>query len=105
VGQEHRIRPLSRSSRGAARAFPVTIAGPLCSGLDVLAGQAVLPLPDVGELVAVLDAGAYGYTESMPFFLSHPVPAEVAIRRGRTELIRRRIEPAEWLDLQRTPVW
>jgi len=59
----------------------------------------------VGDLVAVLDAGAYGFTESMPLFLSHPVPAEVAIRRGRTELLRPRREPEAWLDEQRVPAW
>jgi len=75
------------------------------SGLDILTSHASIPVPDVGDLVAVLDVGAYGYTESMPFFLSRPVPAEVAIRGGQAELIRRRIEPAEWLDLQRTPDW
>jgi hypothetical protein len=64
-----------------------------------------MPLPAVGELVAVLDAGAYGYTESMPFFLSHPTPAEVAIRDGEAALIRRRIEPTEWLDRQVVPGW
>jgi len=105
VGQEHRLRPLARRADQGAKAFPVTVAGPLCSGLDILTGQAVMAVPDVGELVAVLDVGAYGYTESMPFFLSHPLPAEVAIRGGRAELIRRRIEPSEWLAFQRTPVW
>jgi diaminopimelate decarboxylase len=55
--------------------------------------------------VAVLDAGAYGFTESMPFFLSHPVPAEVAIRRGRAALIRARLEPADWLGRQLLPAW
>jgi len=115
VGQEHRLRILGGGSGtggtngGAAdrtaKAFPVTVAGPLCSGLDVLAAQAVLPLPEVGRLVAVLDVGAYGYTESMPFFLSHPVPAEVAIRDGRAQLIRPRIEPRTWLDWQRDPAW
>jgi diaminopimelate decarboxylase len=115
VGQEHRLRILGGgnatggASGGAAdrtaKAFPVTVAGPLCSGLDVLAAQAVLPLPDVGRLVAVLDVGAYGYTESMPFFLSHPVPAEVAIKEGRAQLIRPRIEPRTWLDWQRNPAW
>jgi diaminopimelate decarboxylase len=104
VGQEHRIRVLGARGRGR-RAWPVTVAGPLCSGLDVLAASAALPLPDVGDLIAVLDAGAYGFTESMPFFLSHPIPAEVAIRRSRAELIRPRQEPAEWLDRQRVPVW
>ncbi|HYN69502.1 MAG TPA: hypothetical protein VEX41_04760 [Candidatus Eisenbacteria bacterium] len=109
VGQEHRLRILSGSGGAggdrAVKAFPVTVAGPLCSGLDVLAAQAVLPLPEVGRLVAVLDVGAYGYTESMPFFLSHPMPAEVAIKGGRAQLIRPRIEPRTWLDWQRNPTW
>ena len=51
------------------------------------------------------NVGAYGFTESMPFFLSHPVPAEVAVRAGRAELIRPRQEPAFWLEGQRTPEW
>ena len=49
--------------------------------------------PEVGDLVAVLDVGAYGFTESMPLFLSHPIPAEVAIRDGRAALIRPRQDP------------
>ena len=104
VGQEHRVRILGAGAR-AARSWPVTIAGPLCSGLDVFAANARLPLPAVGNLVAVLDTGAYGFTESMPLFLSHPVPAEVAIRSGRSALIRPRQEPAEWLDRQLLPAW
>jgi diaminopimelate decarboxylase len=102
VGQEHRIRALGAAGWGS-KAFPVTIAGPLCSGLDILAGKAVMPVPAVGELVAVLDVGAYGFTESMPLFLSHPTPAEVAIRDGASALIRRRMEPAEWLEGQIVP--
>jgi diaminopimelate decarboxylase len=111
VGQEHRLRILGGGSGTGgttdrmAKAFPVTVAGPLCSGLDVLAAQAVLPLPEVGRLVAVLDVGAYGYTESMPFFLSHPVPAEVAFTAGEAQLIRPRIEPRTWLDWQHNPSW
>jgi diaminopimelate decarboxylase len=104
TGQEHRVRALGHGVN-RERSWPVTVAGPLCSGLDVFTRHAILAPPDVGELVAVLDAGAYGYTESMPFFLSHPVPAEVAIRGRRAELIRPRMEPAEWLSRQRLPDW
>jgi diaminopimelate decarboxylase len=104
TGQEHRVRALGHGVN-RERAWPVTVAGPLCSGLDVFTRHAILAPPDVGELVAVLDAGAYGYTESMPFFLSHPVPAEVAICGRRAELIRPRMEPAEWLSRQRLPDW
>jgi diaminopimelate decarboxylase len=61
--------------------------------------------PAVGDLLAVLDVGAYGFTESMPLFLSHPIPAEVAVRDGRAALIRPRMEPSRWLDDQIAPAW
>ncbi len=104
VGQEHRLRayPGGGDHRTPAigRAVPVTVAGPLCSGLDVFSQGAVMAPPDVGDLVAVLDVGAYGFTESMPLFLSHPIPAEVAVQDGRAALIRPRLDPGEWLDRQ-----
>ena len=105
TGQDHRVRRLGGPPDGAGRVVPVTIAGPLCSGLDVFATEAMLVPPEPGELVAVLDAGAYGFTESMPFFLSHPVPAEVALRNGQAALLRPRLEPGSWLDWQRIPAW
>lgn len=106
VGQEHRLRafPL-RGDSPSARPQPITVAGPLCSGLDVFSTAAVMAPPEIGELVAVLDVGAYGFTESMPFFLSHPIPAEVAIRRGRAALIRPRVEPSDWIERQLNPEW
>ncbi len=103
VGQEHRVRRLGSPRGATSRVAPVTLAGPLCSGLDVLATRVLMVPPRPGDLVAVLDVGAYGFTESMPFFLSHPVPAEVAIRGGRASLLRPRLEPATWLDWQRLP--
>jgi diaminopimelate decarboxylase len=104
VGQEHRIRALGRGGAPTGTS-PVTIAGPLCSGLDVFSRHCDLVPPAVGDLVAILDVGAYGYTESMPLFLSHPMPAEVGLRGGRAELLRPRVEPVEWLDRQRNPAW
>ena len=104
VGQEHRVRALTGAAAapGAANAqrFPVTVAGPLCSGLDVFAQAALMALPDPGDLVAVLDVGAYGASESMPFFLSHPLPPEIALRGGEAWVARPRIEPETWLDWQ-----
>jgi diaminopimelate decarboxylase len=112
VGQEHRIRAFgggggngTGGATGGGRMVPVTVAGPLCSGLDVFSQGAVMTPPDVGDLLAVLDVGAYGFTESMPLFLSHPVPAEVAVRDGRAALIRPRQDPGEWLDRQLVPAW
>jgi diaminopimelate decarboxylase len=105
VGQEHRVRIVSERGASASKTWPVTVAGPLCSGLDIFTAASVMPAPDCGDLVAVLDVGAYGFTEAMPLFLSHPTPAEVAVLDGRAELIRPRIEPRAWLEMQRIPDW
>lgn len=104
VGQEHRVVALG-PPQPAGGLEPVTVAGPLCSGLDVLASGIEMVPPEVGDLLAVLDVGAYGFTESMPLFLSHPTPAEVAIRGGRAALIRPRREPSAWLEEQLLPAW
>jgi hypothetical protein len=41
----------------------------------------------------------------MPFFLSHPSAAEVAVKGGRAQLIRPRVLPVELLDRQLNPDW
>jgi len=106
VGQEHRVRRVTGSGPAAPVRFgPVTVAGPLCSGLDILAADAIIAPLEPGDLVAVLDVGAYGFTESMPFFLSHPIPAEIAVRDGRAALLRPRLEPTTWLNWQAIVEW
>lgn len=103
VGQDHRVRVVAGAGAQAASARgprPVTVAGPLCTGLDVFAQAAVMAAPSPGDLVAVLDVGAYGATESMPMFLSHAMPPEVAVRGGEAWVARPRIEPDTWLGWQ-----
>jgi diaminopimelate decarboxylase len=72
--------------------------GPLCTSLDCLARDVRLPEVEVGDTIAFFNAGAYGYTESMPFFLSHAMPAEVMVNDRKAKLIRPRMEPAEYID-------
>ena len=92
VGQDHRIVAVGAAAwRGSDARLDVV--GPLCTGLDVLASDIAGPAPRPGDLLAVLDAGAYGYSESMPFFLSHPVPAEITLEQGNVTVSRPRIEP------------
>jgi diaminopimelate decarboxylase len=111
VGQEHRLRlagsarPDERQNGAAGRPVPVAITGPLCTGLDVFSARAVMPPPRVGDLVAALDAGAYGFTQSMPGFQSHGWPAEVAVKDGEARLIRPRVGPDELLGTQIVPAW
>lgn len=57
----------------------VTIAGPLCTPLDVLADRVVLPKADVGDWVVVYQSGAYGATASPQDFLGHPHVAEILL--------------------------
>ena len=57
----------------------VSIVGCLCTPLDLLADDVVLPRAEIGDLVVILQAGAYGLTASPTAFLSHPAPVEVLV--------------------------
>lgn len=57
----------------------VTITGPLCTPLDVLADQVELPRADVGDFVAVFQSGAYGASASPQAFLGHPAVREALV--------------------------
>lgn len=58
---------------------PVTVVGSLCTPLDILGDAVLLPHADVGDLIVVFQAGAYGLTASPTAFLSHPTPLEVLV--------------------------
>ena len=57
----------------------VSVVGPLCTPLDLLADRMDLPRADVGDLVVVFQSGAYGLTASPAGFLSHPAAVEVLV--------------------------
>jgi diaminopimelate decarboxylase len=56
-----------------------TVVGCLCTPLDLLGDDLPLPKAEIGDLVAVFMAGAYGLTASPTAFLSHPHPAEILV--------------------------
>lgn len=64
--------------QGAARET-VSVVGPLCTPLDLLADQMELAQAGPGDLVAVLQSGAYGLTASPGAFLSHPAAREILV--------------------------
>lgn len=57
----------------------VSIAGPLCTPLDLLADKVTLPHAEPGDLVAIYQSGAYGASASPHGFLSHPPPREILL--------------------------
>lgn len=80
---------------------PQTLGGPLCTPLDQFAAHCELPEFAVGDLLAVLQAGAYGLSYSPNGFLSHATPAEVLVENGRARLIRDRGDARDVLRGQR----
>ncbi|MEO0418064.1 MAG: pyridoxal-dependent decarboxylase, exosortase A system-associated [Pseudomonadota bacterium] len=72
--------PVAIASRFDAEADDeVNVVGCLCTPLDRLADKALLPRAEVGDLVAVFCAGAYGATASPSGFLGHGPAAEILI--------------------------
>lgn len=69
--------------------------GPLCTSMDKLGS---LPLPDdvdVDDRLLFGYVGAYGFTESMPFFLCHQTAAEYVFSEQKLSLVRA-AKPAQW---------
>lgn len=56
-----------------------TVVGCLCTPLDLLADEVALPRSEVGDLVTIFQAGAYGLTASPSAFLGHPAPVEILV--------------------------
>ena len=61
------------------RTETVSVVGPLCTPLDILAERMELALALPGDLVAVYQSGAYGFTASPRDFLGHPQAKEVLV--------------------------
>lgn len=64
---------------GAEPTEEVNIVGCLCTPLDRLADNAMMPRAEVGDLVAVFCAGAYGASASPSAFLGHGPAAEMLV--------------------------
>jgi diaminopimelate decarboxylase len=65
------------------------VVGPICESGDALAKDRALPLIEEGDLLAVLNAGAYGFSMSSQYN-ARPRAAEVMIRQGKAVVIRER---------------
>src|SRR5438270_676738 len=57
----------------------VSVVGPLCTPLDLLAENMEMAKADVGDFIVVFQSCAYGLTASPTAFLSHPVALEIFV--------------------------
>ncbi len=78
------------------------VVGPICESGDFLARDRVLPRVAEGDIVAVYDAGAYGFTMSSQYN-SRPRCAEVLVKDGNASIIRDRESLDDILRHQRMP--
>ncbi len=78
----------------------VDVVGPVCESGDFFARDRRLAPVEPGDLLAILDAGAYGMAQSSNYN-SRPRPAEVLVEGARARLIRRRETIADLLGPER----
>jgi diaminopimelate decarboxylase len=85
-GAYHRIEPVGSREDGA-RVYE--IVGPVCESADVIGHDRRLPRLEVGDLVAIRDAGAYGAVMASNYN-RRPLPCEVLVDAGEWRVIRKR---------------
>ncbi len=83
----HQILPVVHD--GQAKSTIVDVVGPVCESGDFFARDREMPEVKQGDLVAILDTGAYGMSLSSNYN-SRPRPAEVLVEGKQSRLIRRR---------------
>jgi diaminopimelate decarboxylase len=88
-GAYHEIVPVIRTKKASAKNETIDIVGPVCESGDFFARDRELPRVEEGQLLAILDAGAYGMALASNYN-SRPRPAEILVRGKSAKVIRRR---------------
>ena len=86
-GAFHRIYKVGELSN--ERKMTVDVTGRICENTDRLAVDIPFPYVDEGDVIAIMDAGAYGYSMAHQFN-TRPRPAEVLVDNNKPRLIRSR---------------
>jgi diaminopimelate decarboxylase len=85
----HAIVPVVESKASTSREEIVDVVGPICESGDFFARDRELPRVEEGDLLAILDAGAYGMALASNYN-SRPRAAEILVRGKSAKIIRRR---------------
>jgi diaminopimelate decarboxylase len=85
-GSYHAILPVGKAPRGKVTA---DVVGPICESGDFLARDRAMPPCAAGHLLAVMSAGAYGFSMSSNYN-TRPRAAEVMVSGSRFEIVRER---------------
>ncbi len=96
-GAIHPIEPVGPPSE---RRLVADVVGPICETSDFFARDLELPLPAEGDLLAIRDAGAYGFAMSSNYNFRARA-AEVLVENGRFRIVRRRETFDDLIRLER----
>jgi diaminopimelate decarboxylase len=99
----HDIKPVAEPT-AATRRIVADVVGPVCESGDFLALDRDMPEPRVGDLLAVMSAGAYGAAQSGTYN-TRPLVPEVMVRDTEWALVRPRLEAEALIGLDRLPAW
>ena len=80
--------PASLLRESTAEPAAMTLYGPLCTALDCLGEHQLASDLNEQDWLVFSQCGAYGFTESMPYFLCHELAAEYILEQGNIECIR-----------------
>ena len=79
-----------------------TVVGPICESGDIIAKDRTLPEVKRGDIIAIFNAGAYGFAMSSQYN-GRPRCAEILVNAGKAEVIRRKESFDELLRNQVLP--
>lgn len=99
-GSHHEVLVANKMAQTPEKVYQ--IAGPLCETGDILAKDRKLPEIEEGNIIAILDSGAYGFTMASNYNL-RPFAAEVLVRDGHAYIIRERQKIEDLLKHQIIP--
>ena len=103
-GAYHEIKPVREHRDKLKKQVLADVVGPVCESGDFLAKDRMMPLADPGELLAVMSAGAYGFSMASNYN-SRPRVAEVLVRDGMFHVIRAREEYADLVRGETIPAF
>ena len=100
-GSYQRIQPVHKKDRIETT---VDVVGPICESGDFLAKDRKIPKVEPGELLAVMSAGAYGFSMSSNYN-SRPRAAEVLVRGNDFHVVRERETYTDLVKGEKVPRW
>nr|WP_321509063.1 diaminopimelate decarboxylase [uncultured Hyphomonas sp.] len=102
-GAHHDIRPVKQAAPDAAEKT-YDVVGPICESTDKFAAGRDMPAVTPGDRLAFMSAGAYGAVLSSAYN-TRPLVPEVLVNGDRFDIVRRRPDLEEMLQLEQVPDW